>query len=507
MMNVGDEQSRSYWMCDASPIPASSLIEDVQTDVAVIGGGIAGLSIAYEVSRHGRPVVLIDRGEIGWGMTARTTAHLASELDDYYHELISVRGHDQARLYYQSQVAAINRAEAIVAEADIDCDFMRLNGYLIAASRADDELLQREYHACRELGVEVEWVARAPIPGVDSERALRFPAQARFHPLKYLHGLARAITSAGGRLCSNTTYVSTEEVGSGVVIRTEQGPTIRAKAAVFATNSPVNDKVAIHTKQLPYRTYAIAGNVPKGAVEDALIWDTFDPYHYVRLQPLDQAHDLLIVGGEDHRSGKASDMTERFVHLEEWTRERYPAFAGAQYRWSGQVLEPVDYLPFSGRNPGNRNIYIHSGDSGQGITNGIVGSLVIVPLILGEDSRFGPVLDPGRVSPSAAGEFIQGVAGAVANLTEHLRPGETSIAEQLQAGEGAILRRGLHKIAAYRSEDGTLVERSATCTHVGCIVHWNSFERCWDCPCHGSQFAPDGAVLNGPAVTSLAPID
>jgi glycine/D-amino acid oxidase-like deaminating enzyme/nitrite reductase/ring-hydroxylating ferredoxin subunit len=502
-MNVGDERSRSFWMRDSSPVEASQLADDTQADVAVIGGGIAGLSIAYELGRHGRSVMLIDRGEIGWGMTARTTAHLASELDDFYHELIKVRGIDQARLYHQSQVAAINRIEAIVEESGIDCDFARVNGYLIAGAPGHDELLQKEYDACRELGVDVEWVSSAPIPGIDSGRALRFGEQARFHPLKYLHGLANAITAAGGRLCSNTAYVSSEEEEGGVVVATEQGPRIRAGAAVFTTNSPVNDKVAIHTKQVPYRTYVVAGEVAKSTVEDALIWDTLDPYHYVRLQPLDPERDLLIVGGEDHHSGEAGDMAERLTRLEQWTRERYPAFDGVKHCWSGQVLEPVDYLPFSGRNPGNRNIYIHSGDSGQGITNGVAGSLVILPLILGEDSRFAPVLDPGRVSPSAAREFVEGVAGAVANLTEHLRPGEIGSPDELRPGEGAILRHGLHKIAAYRDENGALVARSATCTHVGCVVHWNSFERCWDCPCHGSQFAPDGTVLNGPALKPL----
>jgi glycine/D-amino acid oxidase-like deaminating enzyme/nitrite reductase/ring-hydroxylating ferredoxin subunit len=503
-MNVGDERSRSFWMCDSSPVAASALMEDAKAEVAVIGGGIAGLSIAYELTRHGRSVILIDRGAIGWGMTARTTAHLVSEIDDFYHALIGVRGVDHARLYHQSQVAAINRVEAIIRDAGIDCDFARVDGYLAATSPGDDELLRKEYDACRELDVDVEWAEISP--GIGGGRALRFAGQGRFHPLKYLHGLARAIASASGRLHSNTAYVSSEETSDGVIIRTEQGSTIRADAAVFATSSPVNDKVAIHTKQIPNRTYAIAGSVPKGAVEDVLLWDTARPYHYVRLQPLDEGRDLLIVGGEDHRSGAASDMDERLARLEVWTRERYPSFTKTEYRWSGQVMEPVDYLPFSGRNPGNRNIYIHSGDSGQGITNGVAGSLVILPLILGEDSRFAPVLDPGRISPSAAREFVEGVAGAVANLTEYLRPGEIVSEDELKPGEGAIFRRGLHKIAAYRAQDGSLIEHSAACTHVGCVVHWNGFECCWDCPCHGSQFAPDGTVLNGPALKPLAKI-
>jgi glycine/D-amino acid oxidase-like deaminating enzyme/nitrite reductase/ring-hydroxylating ferredoxin subunit len=503
-MNVGDERSRSFWMCDCSPIGHPALDSDAEADVAVIGGGIAGLSTAYELSRHGRSVILIDRGPIGWGMTARTTAHLASELDDYYHEAIRVHGVDRSRLYYQSQVAAINRVEAIVAEAGIDCDFARVDGYLIAATPDDSELLRKEYDACGELAVDIEWTSAAPVPGIDSGRALRFPNQARFHPLKYLHGLAREITSAGGKLYADTAYVSSEEADEGVIIHTEQGPTIRARAAVFATNSPVNDKVVIHSKQIPRRTYVIAGSVPRGSVADALLWDTLEAYHYVRLQPLDDADDLLIVGGEDHRSGDANDMDERLRRLEQWTRERYPTLASVQYRWSGQVMEPADYLPFSGRNPGNRNVYIHSGDSGQGITNGVAASLVIAPLILGEDSRFALIFEPTRVSPSAARELVEGVAGAVANLTEYLRPGEITSEDDLRPGQGAILRRSLHKIAAYRSEDGALIEHSATCTHVGCVVHWNSFERCWDCPCHGSQFAPDGTVLNGPALRPLA---
>jgi nitrite reductase/ring-hydroxylating ferredoxin subunit len=282
---------------------------------------------------------------------------------------------------------------------------------------------------------------------------------------------------------------------------------IRAKAAVFATNSPTNNKVEIHSKQIPDRTYVIAGRVPKGSVPDALLWDTYDAYHYVRIQEWGDEEDLLIVGGEDHRSGEADDMDQRFARLTDWTRKRYPSFGKADYRWSGQVLEPADFMPFSGRNPGNENIYIHTGDSGQGITNGVAGSLTIVPLIIGEDSRYASLFDPGRKpvgSMGAVGEFVRGQVGAARNLAEHLGPGELDSVDALKPGEGGIIRRGLHKVAAYRDLDGKLVERSATCTHLGCLVHWNGFERCWDCPCHGSQFAPDGSVLNGPAVQPLA---
>jgi nitrite reductase/ring-hydroxylating ferredoxin subunit len=345
------------------------------------------------------------------------------------------------------------------------------------------------------------------VPGLDTGRCLCFPDQGRFHPTRYLGGLARAILRRGGRIYSNTAYWTHDESDEGVLLKTAAGPSIRAQAAVFATNSPVNTKVAVHTKQIPDRTYVIAGRVAKGSVPDVLLWDTYEAYHYVRIQEVDDGHDLLIVGGEDHRSGEADDADQRFSRLAEWTRKRYPMFGEVEYSWSGQVLEPMDFMPFSGLSPGSKNVYIHTGDSGQGITSGVAGSLTIAPLILGEDSRFAEVLDPDRksfASPASLGEFARGQAGVVANLAEYLERGEIKSPDELDPGEGAIMRDGLGQLAVYKGTNGEIVRRSAVCTHMGCIVHWNSFEKCWDCPCHGSQFAPDGQVLNGPAVTPLA---
>lgn len=511
-MNVGDERTRSCWMETAPAIEAPELDRDEQCDVAVVGSGIAGLSTAYELCRAGRSVVVIDRGRVGNGMTARTTAHLTTEVDDRYSELIRVRGEDEARRYHDSQAAAVDRIEAIAREEGIACDFARLDGVLFAAEEAHRKTLDEEYDACRSLGIEVEWVERAPVPGIDTGRALRFARQGRFHPTRYLAGLAEAIRKRGGKLYSNTAYVSDEERRGTLILETEGGAKIRCGAAVFATNSPVNSKVTVHTKQVPYRTYVVAGRVPKGAVSDALVWGTWQKrgpdhfYHYVRLQPLGDEGDLLIVGGEDHRSGEADDMDQRFARLEAWTREHYPDFGEAEYRWSGQVMETIDFMPFSGRNPGSDNVYIHTGDSGIGITHGVAGALTVAPLILGEESRFAPLFDPARKPLSSIpslSEFASGVAGAVRNFTEYVRPGDVDSVEELKPGQGAVVRQGLHKIAAFRDDDGRLVRRSAACTHMGCVVQWNPLELCWDCPCHGSQFAADGQVLNGPATRPL----
>ena len=490
-------------------VVAPRLTGAADCDLVVIGSGIAGLSSAYEAARFGQRVVIIDRGRICGGMTSRTTAHLATEIDDFYSELIRARGEDEARLYHESQVAAVNRIEAICREEGIDADFARLDGFLIPAEPSHQGDIDEEYDACRRIGVEVEWADQAPVPLPPGTRALRFPNQGRFHPLKYCAGLIRAITARGGRFHAETAYVGHDEDSDGVTIECENGAQIRARAALFASNSPVNDKVTIHTKQAPQRTYVVAGRVPKGSVPDALVWDSLTYYHYARITPWGEASDLLIVGGEDHQSGQANDMDERFAHLEAWTREHYPSFVSADYRWSGQVLEPVDFLPFSGVNPGNERIFVHTGDSGQGMTNGVAGALNFIALLTGEKARFAELFDPGRKPASgiALKEFAAEQAEVVGNLGEYLTPGEVASTDDIKAGEGAIVRRGLSKIAAYRDDAGKLIERSAVCTHVGCIVHWNGFEKCWDCPCHGSQFAIDGSVLNGPAVRPLAKVD
>jgi glycine/D-amino acid oxidase-like deaminating enzyme/nitrite reductase/ring-hydroxylating ferredoxin subunit len=498
----------SLWRAEFEPLPYAPLEADAECDLVVIGSGIAGLSSAYEAARFGAKVIVIDRGDITGGMTARTTAHLASEIDDRYFDLINVVGEENAKLYYDSQVAAISRVEQICEDEGIDADFTRLPGYLVAADPSYRSELEQEYDACRKLGVEVQWSDTAPVPPPDGTRALKFPDQGRFHPLKYCAGLALAIQKRGGRLFGRTAYLEHDEGSDGVVIKTEGGVAIRAGAALFATNVPVNDKVKVHTKQVPMRTYVVAGRVPAGSVEDALVWDTLEPYHYVRLQPAGDGQAWLIVGGEDHRSGTANDMEDRFEKLECWARERFPRFEKVEHRWSGQVMEPVDFLPYSGRDSSER-IYVHSGDSGQGITNGVVGSLNFIALYRNDKARFAELFAPER-KPSAGlslKEYFKGQGPVVSNLSEYLSGGEVTDVDEIPPGEGAILRRGLAKHAVYHGKDGVFVERSAVCTHVGCIVHWNSFEKCWDCPCHGSQFLPDGTVINGPAVRPLAAVD
>jgi len=272
---------------------------------------------------------------------------------------------------------------------------------------------------------------------------------------------------------------------------------------VVATNVPINDRVTIHTKQAPYMSYVIAARVPPGTVPPVLSWDTGDPYHYLRLHG-----DLLIVGGEDHKTGQAIDMAERHQRLEAWARERFPQMGPVEFVWSGQVMETQDYLAFIGRNPADHeNIYIVTGDSGMGITHGTIAGMLLSDLILGRTNPWARLYDPARVTLASAADFARENSNVALQYTDWLTGGDVSSVDEIRPGSGAIVRKGLEKIAVYRDPQGQLHERNAACPHLGCVVHWNRGETTWDCPCHGSRFDCYGKVINGPANRDLAPAE
>jgi glycine/D-amino acid oxidase-like deaminating enzyme/nitrite reductase/ring-hydroxylating ferredoxin subunit len=497
------EKSRSCWM-DEAPQAFPELTENATCDVAVIGSGIAGLSTAYELVRAGHTVIVIDRGPIGRGMTARTSAHLTSSLDDFYHEFISIRGEDIARLHFQSQAAAIDRIGVIAADEKIACDFKRMEARLFLAGDAKEEVLDREREALTTVGL-AGVSKRASVGGhrLSSGPCLIIPRQGRFHPLRYLDGLVRVLERLGVRVYADTVVAKVEEAADGVTVHTAKGYEIAAHAAVLATNAPIGERGPVTPQESPFRSYVLAAEVPSGQIEDVLYWDTEDPYHYVRLHPWGD-RELLLVGGEDHRSGEADDGDERLGNLESWARERFPEMGRVRYRWSGQCLETPDYAAFIGRQAGKDRVYLATGDSGQGITHGVVAGMLIADLIDSGDHPWVPVYDPTRTPPKALGNFVSSAIGVAKNLLEKFAGGDIKSEDELIPGRGGIMRSGGQKVAICRDERGRVHRLSEACTHIGCGVRWNSFEQCWDCPCHGSQFAPDGTALNAPAVKQLA---
>jgi nitrite reductase/ring-hydroxylating ferredoxin subunit len=372
-------------------------------------------------------------------------------------------------------------------------------------------LLDRELDAAHRAGlVGVERLERAPLSGPGASPCLRFPRQAQFHPLDYLVELACAIVRDGGHIHAHA-HAESIEGGTPARVLVRGGRRITASALVVATNSPVNNRVTIHTKQAPYRSYAIGLEIPRGVVPAALYWDTAEPYHYVRLaDPLavdGNYLDVLIVGGEDHKTGQEDDADTRWSRLEAWTREHFPAARDVAYRWSGQILEPIDGLAYIGRNPRDQNVYIATGDSGHGITHGTIAGLLISDLIDGRENRWAKLYDPSRLSVRAMTTFARVNLNSVAQYTDWLHGSTIHDLDELPPGHGAVLRRGLKGIAVYRDHAGECHAVSARCPHLGGMVHWNSAEETWDCPCHGSRFDAYGRVVNGPALDDLPPAD
>jgi glycine/D-amino acid oxidase-like deaminating enzyme/nitrite reductase/ring-hydroxylating ferredoxin subunit len=499
------QATTSVWMATANTPSQARLKENIRTDVCVIGAGIAGMTTAYLLAREGRSVVVVDDGAIGGGMTGRTTAHLTNAFDDRYVEMEKLHGEDGSRLIAESHTAAIDKVEQIVWNEHIECGFERLDGFLFAPPNESTDVLKDELKASHRAGLtDVEVVKRAPIESFDTGPALRFPQQAQFHPLDYLTGLTRAFMRDGGRIFSET-HATNITGGSEARVETNVGPVVTCDAIVVATNTPVNDRVAIHTKQAPYVTYVIGVRVPKGSVTRALYWDTPDPYHYVRLQN-EMANDILIVGGEDHKTGQANDGAQRFGRLEQWTRERFPQAGEVEFRWSGQVMEPVDGVAFIGRNPlDHDNVFIATGDSGQGMTHGAIAGMLLTDLLQGRKNRWEDLYSPSRITLRAMGEYAHENINVAGQFTDYLTSGEIKSVDELKPGEGAVMREGLSKLAVYRDEGGTVHKLSAVCPHLGCIVAWNLTEKTWDCPCHGSKYGADGRVYQGPANSDLSP--
>lgn len=490
------------WITDAGLPAYRSLETDTQADVCVVGAGIAGLSVAYMLSQSGKTVVVIDDGEIGRGMTAVTTAHLTCVLDRRCSEIERIHGAHYARIAVRSHQAAINRIEAIVANEAIDCGFERVPGFLFNAPEDGEPDLKEELAALHRAGViDAALVERAPLRDFDTGPCLAIPWQAQFHPLRYLAALARAVRREGGEIYTNT-HADTIEGGAAARVRAGRH-TIVADAVVVATNAPVNDRVAIHTKQAPYMSYVIAARVEPGSVTKALYWDTLDCYHYVRLHRT-RGREYLVVGGEDHKSGQADDTAERHGRLERWARKRFPAMGAVEAAWGGQVMQTLDGLAYIGRNPLDEdNVYIVTGDSGTGITHGTIAGILLTDLILGRRNPWQKIYDPSRKPMRAAGTFVKETANMAAQFGDWLKPGEVTSADAIPRDSGALMRDGKRMVAVYRDPRGVLHEMSAVCNHLGCIVHWNAAETSWDCPCHGSRFDKFGRVINGPANRDL----
>jgi glycine/D-amino acid oxidase-like deaminating enzyme/nitrite reductase/ring-hydroxylating ferredoxin subunit len=477
---------RSLWFEGGTRPQRTALRGDVSVDVAVLGAGIVGLTTALLLERQGARVAVLEGRQAGAGASGYNTAKLSSLHGLTYRGLVRSLGSELARTYGAANEAGIARVFELAEALGIDCDLRRKPNYTYSESGSDLEQVREEAEVARGLGLPASYVEDVDLP-FPVAGAVRFEDQAEFHPVKYLHGLAAALKGP----------LHEETMATGVRrgrVDTAGGAVVSAEHVVVATHLPFLDRGLYFARCHPERSYVVAGRTADAPA--GMYLSTEQPAHSIR------AHgDWLLVGGESHKTGQA-DAAERYARLEAWARERFGI--EPELRWATQDHMPVDGVPYVGRHdPLSSRVWVATGFRKWGLAMGTAAAELLAARIAGREHAWTELFDPQRVRPRAsAATFVKENANVALRFVGD-RVVKRGHVDDIAPGEGRIVGAGLGQRAVHRDDDGRLHELSARCTHLGCIVNWNSGERTWDCPCHGSRFAATGEVIEGPAVRPL----
>lgn len=487
----------SYWIDSTSSTAYPTLGDAADVDVAVVGGGIAGICTAWELTRAGRSVAVLEAGRIATGVTGHTTAKLSSLHTLLYTRIRSSFGADAARLYAQSQQGAVEHVAAVADELAIDCDLEEVPGFVYVESPERVAEVRAEVEAAADAGLQASFVGDTGLP-FPVAGAIRVEHQAQFHPRKYLLALAADLTSHGGHIFENTRVVALDE-GEPCRLTTENGGTVTARDVVVATHYPVFDRALLFARLEPRREVVVAAAIPAERDPGGIYITPEQNTRSVRTTPYRDGQRLLIITGEKFTPGSA-EVTERFERLAQWTSERFPG-AEVAYRWATQDNTTTDKVPYVGRfHLLARNAYVATGFGGWGMSGGVMSGQLLSGLITGQPPEWATLYDPRRLNPLREAMSLMKLQAKVGGhfVADRLRSEAQSLGD-IAPGTGAVLRLGETRCAVYRDESHALHAVSATCTHLGCIVRFNDAERAWECPCHGSRFGVDGSVLQGPA--------
>ena len=479
---------------------------DVRTiyDVAIIGGGVTGISTAFHLQRAGKKCIVIEATNLCFGTTGGTTAHLNTLLDTPYTRIIKNFGKEDAQLVAKATAEAIDLIKASMVENGIDCEFEDASAYLFSQTNDQTEELDEIYEACQEVGLDVSYNLSLPV-NIDFEKAIEVRGQAKFHPVKYVYGLARAFEKAGGIILQKTRVTGTEDT-EGITVETNNG-NFRAANLIYATHIPPGVNL-LQMRCEAWRSYVMSFTVKDEKYPQDLIYDMYDPYHYIRSQKI-KGKEYLILGGEDHRTGENENAASSFLRLESYIRKHFDV-SEILFKWSSQYFEPADGLPYIGHLPGHPgNIFVATGYGGNGMIYSSVAAIVLTRMILEKESPYSKLFDPNRVKPIAGfATFLKQNVDAFKNFVgKWFDKEKLEEFAELAPGEGRVIRYGGEKLALYKDEQGELHALSPVCTHMKCSVAWNNAEQSWDCPCHGSRFSYEGKVLTGPADHDLEKVE
>lgn len=495
----------SYWIDSTPETDYPPLDGSVEVDVAVLGAGITGLTAATLLKEAGKTVAVVDAKRVARGVTGYTTAKLTSGHGAIYASIESNFGAEGARTYAESNQAALEWIAERVKSESIDCDFERVPNYIYAESAEEADTLRGEAQAEQRAGLQASFVDETPLP-FDVAGAVRLQNQAQFHPRKYLLALAAALPGDGSHVFELTRALKVHR-GEPHRIETDRGE-IRAGDVIVATHIPFLDRGLFFVKAHPHRSYALTIPIDAERAPEGMFINAGTPTRSIRVVA-DGDRRLLLVGGEGHRPGEEPDTEKRYETLERFARDRFDVDGEVTHRWSTQDYLSVDRVPYVGRiTRGSGHLLTATGYGKWGLTNGTVAAHVLADDVLDRPNPWAALYDAKRLKPKASVKKLVTENAKVARhlIGDRLTGADRVKVDALEPGDGAIVRKGLRYVAVSRDDDGSLHSVSAACTHLGCLLAWNSAERSWDCPCHGSRFTAEGSVIQGPAVSDLKPV-
>lgn len=507
-----DGNNKSLWQKTASPYtPSNKADKKRKYDIIIVGGGITGIATALHLQEAGKLCLVLEAETLCFGTTGGTTAHINTLLDNDYSIISSNFGEDNARNVANAAKDAVQLIQQNIDRYAIDCDFEKTDAYLFSQNQQQTDMLTTIFDATKKAGLPIAYVKTIPIP-VPMEKAAKVTGQAKFHPVRYVHGLAKAFEELGGVIIQNTRALGIDE-SEELTVQTSRG-NFRAARVLYATHTPPGVNL-MHLRCQPFRSYAMAvqlnSRMENGQYPRGLSYDMYDPYHYYRTQQID-GKDYLIVGGYDHKTGKKSDTEASMKQLEKFIRGKF-SVSRVSAQWSSQYFEPADGLPYIGHLPGHSDqVFVAGGFGGNGMTYSHVTAIVIKALLSKSiTKKYTDLFSPARIKPIAGFKnFISQNIETAQNLISRLMPGnklQKGELKKIAPAEGKVVQINGQKVGVYKNENGTVSAVKAVCTHMGCGITFNTTERSWDCSCHGTRYNTEGDVLTAPAVQPLEKID